>query len=128
MNKLIIAAARMRREGKKLESLIAALPPAGEAMERRIPISGTDTAAYGAQVLETFRIRAAQAGYILAETCEGVRLTFPGEGWLLLRLSLHDPLLPLNVESTQPGGCAALLARARELLQGFERLDLGALD
>lgn len=126
--KLIIAAARMRREGKKLESLIAALPPAGEAMERRIPISGTDTAAYGAQVLETFRIRAAQAGYILAETCEGVRLTFPGEGWLLLRLSLHDPLLPLNVESTQPGGCAALLARARELLQGFERLDLGALD
>lgn len=126
--KLIIAAARMRREGKKLESLIAALPPAGEAMERRIPISGTDTAAYGAQVLETFRIRAAQAGYILAETCEGVRLTFPGEGWLLLRLSLHDPLLPLNVESTQPGGCAALLARARELLRGFERLDLGALD
>ena len=98
-----------------------------EAMERRIPISGTDTAAYGAQVLETFRIRAAQAGYILAETCEGVRLTFPGEGWLLLRMSLHDPLLPLNVESMAPGGCGKFLAAAEELLAGFDRLDLSVL-
>ena len=125
--KLITAAARMRREGKKLESLIAALPPAGEALERRIPISGADTAAYGAQVLEAFRTRAEERGYTLADTCEGVRLTWPGEGWLLLRLSLHDPLLPLNVESRAPGGCGKFLAAAEELLAGFDRLDLSVL-
>ena len=125
--KLITAAARMRREGKKLESLIAALPPAGEALERRIPISGADTAAYGAQVLEAFRTRAEERGYTLADTCEGVRLTWPGEGWLLLRLSLHDPLLPLNVESRAPGGCGKFLTAAEELLAGFDRLDLSVL-
>lgn len=126
--KLIIAAAALRRVEKELGSLIADLPEAGEALERRIPIAGEDTATYGAGVLEAFRTRAAERGLILAESQEGVRITWPGEGWLLLRLSLHDPLLPLNVESAAPGGCAGLLRTAAELLQGFDRLDLTVLE
>ena len=79
-------------------------------------------------MLEAFRARAQARGLTLAQSCEGVRLTWPGEGWLLLRLSLHDPLLPLNVESLAPGGCRLLLDTARALLSGFDRLDLSALD
>ena len=124
--KLVIAAARAGEEG--LARLIAALPPAGEEGERRIPIAGPDTAAYGRKVLEAFEQRARERGIQVAQpSYEGVRLTLPGQGWLLLRLSLHDPLLPLNVESDAPGGCAALLALAGELLAGFDRLDLSAL-
>ncbi|BDF69498.1 phosphoglucomutase [Oscillospiraceae bacterium] len=126
--KLITAAAKAGARGEGLEGLIAALPPAGEAQERRIPIEGADTADYGALVLEAFRARAEARGLTLAQSCEGVRLTWPGEGWLLLRLSLHDPLLPLNVESLAPGGCRPLLDTARALLTGFDRLDLSALD
>jgi len=125
--KLIIAAARMGRAGKRVDALISALPRAGEAQERRIPVSGPNTAEYGARVLAEFRRRAQAEGLTLAETCEGVRLTWPGRGWLLLRQSLHDPLLPLNVESVSPGGCAGLLAAAAELLAGFDRLDLSVL-
>ncbi len=29
-------------------------------------------------------------------------------GWLLLRRSLHDPLLPLNIESETAGGIASI--------------------
>lgn len=127
--KLVIAAARARTAGTELSSLIASLPSAGEEAERRIPISGTDTAAYGALVLEEFERRAQARGLQVAQpSYEGVRLSLPGQGWLLLRMSLHDPLLPLNVESDAPGGCASLLALARELLLGLDRLDLTVLD
>ena len=46
---------------------------------------------------------------------EGVRVSLDkdhGNGWFLLRLSLHDPLLPLNIESDSPGGVKRI---AREL-------------
>ena len=52
----------------------------------------------------------------------------PGaRGWFLLRMSLHDPLMPLNVESGEAGGVAAIVGELREFLAGWERLDLGSL-
>ena len=59
---------------------------------------------------------------------EGVRVSFgPGEGngWLLLRLSVHDPVIPLNIESDDAGGCRVIAAR----LAGYlEEASAGALD
>lgn len=37
------------------------------------------------------------------------------QGWLLLRQSLHDPLLVLNVESEVKGGVAVAAARVLEV-------------
>lgn len=46
-------------------------------------------------------------------------------GWLLLRSSLHDPQMVLNVESEVPGGVRALLLT----LEGFlQTLPKGVLD
>ena len=67
-------------------------------------------------------------GIELAPTCEGVRLTFPGRGWILLRQSLHDPILPLNAEGNAPGECQKLLEEAKELLQALDGLDLSVLN
>lgn len=125
--KLLVAAARAKAQGRRLGALIEALPPAFEEKEARIPISGADFAGTGQAVLGAFEARAAQAGYTVApNSYEGVRLTFP-EGWVLLRLSLHDPLLPLNVEGNGPGDCQTLLTRVAALLQGFDALDLSVL-
>ncbi len=121
--KLTVALARHGSLG----GLIAKLPPAAEEVERRIPISGADVRERGEAALTAFRDRAAERGATLAPTCEGVRLTLP-EGWLLLRQSLHDPLLPLNAEGNRPGDCQKLLALARELLEGLDGLDLSVLD
>ena len=125
--RLLIAAAKAKREGKSLGALIEGLPPACEEAERRIPIAGEDFAETGKRVLAAFEERAIAHGYAVApDSCEGVRLTLP-EGWMLLRMSLHDPLLPLNVEGNHPGDCRILLDTARELLDGFPQLDLGVL-
>ena len=57
-----------------------------------------------------------QPGWSIApDNCEGVRVNLDkahGDGWFLLRLSLHDPILPLNIESDKEHGARTI---AREL-------------
>jgi hypothetical protein len=57
-------------------------------------------------------------------------LSFKGEdvqGWMLLRMSLHDPVMPLNIEGARKGDLQKLIAIAKELTDGFDRLDRGSL-
>ncbi|MBP5157657.1 MAG: phosphomannomutase/phosphoglucomutase, partial [Treponema sp.] len=85
---------------------------------------------YGKKVLEEFKVRAVKAGYDLPESYEGVRISFRGEdvqGWMLLRLSLHDPVMPLNIEGGRTGDLPKLIAIAKELVAGFEALDTSSL-
>ena len=58
---------------------------------------------------------------------EGVRLVFP-EGWALLRLSLHDPQMPLNIESRKKGGAKEIAQQVQELLAGFDALDFSVFN
>ena len=67
---------------------------------------------------------------MLFRSFEGVRLSFDethGNGWCLLRKSLHDPLMPLNVESNDKGGCKEILSRLMPILKAFVNLDLTPL-
>ena len=95
-----------------------------ESREYRLKIKGVeDFRAYGQQVLRTFEQRAEAAGIQIARpSFEGVRLVFP-DGWALLRLSLHDPNMPLNVESREAGGARRIAADVQKLLADFDKLD-----
>ena len=57
------------------------------------------------------------------ENYEGVRINFNG-GWFLLRLSVHDPILPLNIESDKEGVCIAIARDIKAFLSAFDKLDL----
>ncbi|MGN0938009.1 MAG: phosphomannomutase/phosphoglucomutase [Selenomonas sp.] len=126
--RLLVAAAKAKQQGKKLASLIAKLGEPLESKEYRMAIKGEDDfKAYGNGVLKTLEQRAeAQKIKLAKPNYEGVRLVFP-HGWALLRLSLHDPQMPLNVESSKQGGVAEITAKVRELLGGFASLDTGVL-
>ena len=123
--KLLIAAAKAKREGKAIGDLIAKLKHPAESREYRLKIQGTDdTKTYGAAVLKEFEERAAKAGIVIAKpSYEGVRLVFDN-GWALLRMSLHDPNMPLNVESKEQGGCQQIATQVQTLLKGFDYLDM----
>ena len=128
--KLVIALAQAAATGKKLDSLIEKLPPLVEEGEFRFKIAGEDFKAYGQKVLEEFKKRAAAAGYEMPQSYEGVRLSFKGtdvQGWMLLRLSLHDPVMPLNIEGGRKGDLAKLVEIAKKLTDGFDRLDRSCL-
>ena len=129
--KLLIAAAKVKAQGKKLNSLIEKLQPQYETIEYRLKLKGEDFKAYGAKVLETFKQRAKDKGYdIVTPNYEGVRISFKGEanGWALLRQSLHDPNMPLNIEGDGEGDCAKITAMMKDLLGGFDKLDIGVFD
>ncbi|MEN8202302.1 MAG: phosphomannomutase/phosphoglucomutase [Bacteroidota bacterium] len=131
--KLLVQAARMNRQEKTLGSLIGNLPRPLEAQEFRLKIKAEDFGAYGKQVLE-------QVGKIVENepdwqpetpNYEGIRVQCSGEGedgWFLLRMSLHDPVMPLNVESDVLGGIAAISTRLNQILNTFEKLGLEALN
>ena len=123
--KLIIAAAKARAEGRTLDDLIVNLRQPAEAREIRIKIKDVDDVkAYGKEVLAAFEERAKAKGLTIAEpSYEGVRIVFDG-GWALLRMSLHDPNMPLNIEADAAGGADEIERTVKELIRGFDALDL----
>ena len=123
--KLIIALARAAKENKKIDSLIADLPAAGVELEKRYKIKAEDFKSYGKKVLEEFKNRAVAKGYDLPENFEGVRISFHDQnanGWMLLRMSLHDPVMPMNIEGKTEKDKDAILKIAEDLLAGFDQL------
>lgn len=124
--KILIALALAKREGKELASYIEKLPAGFEEREYRFKIEGDDFGAYGKEVLEQFEKRAKEKGYyVVPNSYEGIRLRFESEevgGWVLLRLSLHDPQMPLNIEGLKAGDCDKLYDIVLALLEGFDRL------
>jgi len=117
--KIICRMADLMREGKRIEDLTADLQHPAEAREIRFKIDEEDFAAYGKQALEEFRdfCAASPAFEIVEPNYEGVRVNYNIEGktgWVLLRMSLHDPVMPMNLESAVPGGCDAVMAALQE--------------
>jgi phosphomannomutase len=57
---------------------------------------------------------------------EGVRVSGYG-GWFLLRLSLHDPVLPLNIEAPTKEAASKLSLAVLSAVKEFNALDFSAL-
>ncbi|MBQ9592487.1 MAG: phosphomannomutase/phosphoglucomutase [Lachnospiraceae bacterium] len=124
--KILIALALAKKEGHALASYIEDLPDGFEEREYRFRITAEDFRSYGKEVLAAFEERArAEGWYVVPNSYEGIRLSFDDEnlkGWLLLRVSLHDPQMPLNIEGARPGDCDRMLALVKHLLEGFDGL------
>jgi phosphomannomutase len=124
--KLIIALANARKENKHLASYIESFEKGFDEREYRFKIDGDDFKEYGNNALATFEARAKEKGYnIVPNSYEGVRISFDTDdikGWLLLRMSLHDPQMPLNIEGERQGDADKIFDIVLELLKGFDRL------
>ena len=132
VTKLLIELARGKKEGYTLESLISTLDEPAESVEFRMNILLDDFKAYGQNVIDELSAYAEkQSGWSLAPSnFEGVRVNLDkehGNGWFLLRLSLHDPLLPLNIESDEVGGAKKIAAELTAFIKNYDKLDAAAL-
>jgi len=132
VTKLLIELARGRSQGYTLQSLIESLAEPEESIEFRMNILLDDFKNYGQNVIDELTAYAAsRPGWSLAPSnYEGVRVNLDadhGNGWFLLRLSLHDPLLPLNIESNSVGGAKIIASELSEFISKFEKLDSSAL-
>lgn len=130
ITKIIIKMAQLKRKGQTLDSLIAKLKEPVESVELRFSITDPVFKARGEQVIAALEAYARQQGWAVADdSCEGIRLSFGkevGDGWLLLRLSVHDPVMPLNIESDQAGGCRQIAQHLAVFMKDVDGLDTTA--
>ena len=95
----------------------------------RLPITEAEFGEYGDKVLAELEAFAeSEEGMtVVKPNYEGVRIAF-GDGWCLLRKSLHDPIMPLNIESMKKGGCKEIAAKMLDFLKQYGGLDLTKLE
>lgn len=130
--KLLVEMAKLNAKGCKLTDLIAKLKHPLESRELRFNISAENFGNYGKQVLDELEKKVIQIEdwEVVSPNYEGlrVRCTSSNEkGWFLLRLSLHDPVMPLNIESDIEGGVEIIAAKLELLLQDFHDLKTNIL-
>ena len=131
---LIVRAMKLKREGKTLGSLIANLREPIESREIRLNITAPDFREAGKAAIQRVQdcAAASERWRLAPDNREGVRVSFDLDGraesgWFLLRLSVHDPVLPLNAESDVPGGVKRMLTELAGALSGCAGIDLTPL-
>ncbi|MBR6568351.1 MAG: phosphomannomutase/phosphoglucomutase [Clostridia bacterium] len=133
ITKIVIKMAQLGKAGKKLDSLISALRDPAEALEIRFRIKEDDFRKYGLSVIDDLKLYADKTdGWRVADdNYEGIRVYFDSEktkGWLLLRLSVHDPIMPLNIESDVAGGNKIIANLFYDFIKGYDGLDLSVIE
>ena len=117
-------------KGNSLASLIEGLKEPAESAEIRFHVGEVeDLQANGDRILGELQAKAESIpGWSLEkENYEGVRVNCDaehGNGWLLLRKSLHEPIMPLNIESDSEGGTRMIAESLYGLIADEKTLDL----
>ncbi|MBQ6570483.1 MAG: phosphomannomutase/phosphoglucomutase, partial [Clostridia bacterium] len=130
ITKIIIKMIKLKNVGSSLDELTAPLREPLEAKEIRIKILPEDFAAEGKKVIDELTAFAEQTeGWNVApDNREGIRVSFDdfwAKGWFLLRLSVHDPILPVNIESDTRGGVEIIEHKLCDFLSRYsDTLDL----
>ncbi len=127
--KLLVEMAKLNAQGKTLTSLIEKLEQPLESREYRYSIDNSDFGDYGKKVLSELETKIKEdAGLeIVSPNYEGIRVRCTAsdeKGWFLLRMSLHDPVMPLNIESEVEGGVDRIAAKLKNLLADYPALKL----
>lgn len=124
VTKIVIELAR----GNDIEKILAPLKTPAEERELRFKILTPDFREYGNMVIsELIKYAEKQTGYKIADdNREGVRIS-TANGFFLLRLSVHDPVMPINFESNVAGGIAEDIAGIKDFFKCFDKLDTSCL-
>ena len=149
--RIVVKSALLHREWKGISSVTADLKEPAEAVEIRMPILAADYRAAGDEILDYVNkwiresaqsycnsVCAANSGapgakgiqiHLVKPNYEGIRVAFSGclNGWFLLRKSLHDPIMPLNIEAEERGGCRMIAGMLHECLAIRKDLDTTGL-
>lgn len=128
MTKIIIRFAELRKSGKDLEDLIGTLSVPAEEKELRFKILPENFKDYGNNVLDGLTEFASTVpGWKVADdSYEGVRVSTE-EGFFLLRLSVHDPIMPLNLESNLIDGVDVMINKLRPFFEKYDGLDISPI-
>ncbi len=123
-----------KRNRKKLTEPLESLDEPVECNEKRFPITADDFRAKGLELIDRVMDDATEETdrFLAPDNREGVRINFNLEeelsnAWMLLRLSVHDPVVVLNMESDVEGGIAYMENHLRNLIIDMTGIDFSTL-
>ncbi len=128
VTRLLISAVLMRKEGRKLTELIATLKEPKLSRGHRLNLLNENFKEDGEKILDALVKEVENTDGLNLETpnFEGVRVNM-GDGWFLLRLSLHDPLMPLDMQCDSEETLNAMYAFLKAFLSKFDCIDISPL-
>ncbi len=126
--KVVIRLAQLKRQNKPLFTLIEKLPVPQESEEYRLPINDNDFNRVAAETLTAMRqyVSHIQGWEETTQNYEGLRVVCSNDneqGWFIIRQSLHDAVMPINVESDIKGGTQAILKKLRLFFRNIHDID-----
>ncbi len=123
---VLIKMAKMKHEeGKYITELISDLEIPVFTNEYRLSIDSSDFSSYGFEVLEALKKYATtiEGWSIVEKNFEGVKIDInDGQGWILARQSLHDPVIPINIELDDAAKETATLNQLRTFFGSYDLL------
>ncbi|MDE6373371.1 MAG: phosphomannomutase/phosphoglucomutase, partial [Clostridia bacterium] len=128
--KLLITYANQSQKKEKLSDLISTLIPPAEEDEVRVKFNANSVnfRTEGDRIIKELKFWAGDDARLnLAHSYEGVRINFPedfGNGWALVRQSVHDPVLPINFASMTVGGNTVMAKYLYYILSKYPYLDV----
>ncbi len=132
---MLIKAMQLKQQGENLSKLLEGLREPVESTEIRLKVLCEDFAPCARLIIEHVLEYASEheGWHVAPDNREGVRISFDIDGelnsaWFLLRLSVHDPVMPLNAESDVPGGVKAVLGKLYEAIKDQQDVDLSPLE
>ena len=119
--KIIIELAK----GTDIKKLLSTMEMPVEEEEHRFNIKVDYFKVYGERVIDELeQFAKTHNGYVIADdNREGIRVSTPN-GWFLLRLSVHDPVMPMNFESNELGGIKVMKDELKAFFEGFDALEM----
>ena len=132
MTKIVILLAR-DKSGDAIQNILAPLKQPVEEKELRFNIRCEDFKPYGEKVIDELeKYFSGRDGWTIADdNREGMRISADkdnGNGWLLLRLSVHDPVMPFNIESNEAGGAMKIAKAFYEFIKDYAELDITPIE
>ncbi len=128
--KVLIKMANLKaEENKKIGDLISDLKEAEIKKEYRMTIKLDDFKEYGQNILADLKeyIKEIDDWEIAPKNYQGVRVNCGGNDWFLMRMSLHDPVLVLNIECDEEKSLDFILKNIREFLSNYNKINLEGL-
>lgn len=124
--KILMLLPKLQQTNQTLGDVIAALQQPVETQEVRFHIATENYRDYGEKVIQELADIQLPGWSIDPENEEGIRFNLArpyGNGWFLLRLSLHEPLLVLQIENDQEDFMPKVLQEFHRFFNRFSAID-----
>lgn len=125
--KLLIKMIQLKKQGLHLHDLICSLNEPLSSQEIRIKINCNNFTEYGNNIIKSFEdyISNIDGWRIVPNNYEGIRISCANQyGWCLMRLSLHDPVLSINIESNLENGSDIIRGHLIKFLNNYDHLEI----